>query len=163
RAGLGAASSGARTHGAEPVADLEAGSARSPRPFEVGGAEVAGLIDELPVLAVAATQLPGVTRVTGAGELRVKESDRIGAMAAALSVLELHELEVEGPRADFDQEIAAAEAEARAGRVGDTIRARMLYRSFGEDPTRHRPASEALLRRVRRGEGLPRVNSLVDV
>jgi DNA/RNA-binding domain of Phe-tRNA-synthetase-like protein len=39
----------------------------------------------------------------------------------------------------------------------------MLYRRFGVDPTRHRPSSEALLRRVGRGDPLPRVNSLVDV
>lgn len=77
--------------------------------------------------------------------------------------LELHELEVTTPRPDFDPEVAAAEAWARNGRVHDTGRARALYRQFGMDPTRHRPSSEALLRRVSRGEPLPRVNSLVDV
>ena len=41
-----------RTEGEEPVADLEVGPAATLRPFDVGGAEVAGLIDELPVLAV---------------------------------------------------------------------------------------------------------------
>src|SRR5260370_31065534 len=40
----------------------------------------AELIDELPVLAVAATQLAGLTVISGARELRVKESDRIAAM-----------------------------------------------------------------------------------
>jgi DNA/RNA-binding domain of Phe-tRNA-synthetase-like protein len=78
-------------------------------------------------------------------------------------VLHLHELEVSEPRPDFDEEIAAAEAAARAGRVGDVGPARALYRRFGVDPTRHRPSNEALLRRVRRGDPLPRVNSLVDV
>lgn len=77
--------------------------------------------------------------------------------------LELHELEISPPRADFDPEAAQAEAAARAGRVADTGPARALYRRFGEDPTRRRPSSEALLRRVRRGGSLPRVNSLVDV
>jgi DNA/RNA-binding domain of Phe-tRNA-synthetase-like protein len=38
-----------------------------------------------------------------------------------------------------------------------------MYSRLGIDPTRMRPSSEALLRRVRRGERLPRVNSLVDV
>jgi DNA/RNA-binding domain of Phe-tRNA-synthetase-like protein len=38
-----------------------------------------------------------------------------------------------------------------------------MYRRFGLDPTKTRPSSEALLRRVRRGEGLPRINSVVDV
>jgi DNA/RNA-binding domain of Phe-tRNA-synthetase-like protein len=47
--------------------------------------------------------------------------------------------------------------------VADPGPARTLYRRFGVDPTRYRPSSEALLRRVRRGLGLPRVNSLVDI
>jgi DNA/RNA-binding domain of Phe-tRNA-synthetase-like protein len=38
-----------------------------------------------------------------------------------------------------------------------------MYKRCGIDPTRTRPSSEALLRRVRRGEPLPRVNSLVDI
>lgn len=40
--------------------------------------------------------------------------------------------------------------------------ARELYRRTGEDPTKLRPSSEALLRRILRGEGLYRINSLVD-
>jgi DNA/RNA-binding domain of Phe-tRNA-synthetase-like protein len=76
--------------------------------------------------------------------------------------LEAYELEVVGPRADFDAEVASAEAAARAGQVSEPGPARALYRRFGTDPTRHRPSSEALLRRVRRGDPLPRVNSLVD-
>jgi DNA/RNA-binding domain of Phe-tRNA-synthetase-like protein len=40
---------------------------------------------------------------------------------------------------------------------------RAMYRGFGIDPTKTRPSSEALLRRVRRGEGVPRINTLVDV
>jgi DNA/RNA-binding domain of Phe-tRNA-synthetase-like protein len=38
-----------------------------------------------------------------------------------------------------------------------------MYKRVGLDPTKTRPSSEALLRRVRRGDGLPRINSLVDV
>ena len=38
-----------------------------------------------------------------------------------------------------------------------------MYKRVGLDPTRHRPSSEALLRRVRKGEPLPRINSMVDV
>ena len=48
---------------------------------------VPGLIDELPILAVAATQREGVTRISGAAELRVKESDRIAAMTAGLRAM----------------------------------------------------------------------------
>ena len=40
---------------------------------------------------------------------------------------------------------------------------RAMYRRTGLDPTKRRPSSEALLRRVRKGEGLPRINTLVDV
>jgi len=77
--------------------------------------------------------------------------------------LELHELEVTEPREDFELEVARAMQAARTGEVGDLGRARALYRRFGTDPTRMRPSSEALLRRLKKGEPLPRVNSLVDV
>jgi DNA/RNA-binding domain of Phe-tRNA-synthetase-like protein len=42
-------------------------------------------------------------------------------------------------------------------------RVRAMYKRFGLDPTKVRPSSEALLRRVRKGDPLPRVNSLVDI
>ena len=66
---------------------------------------------------------------------------------------------------------ALREAEGRL-RAGDTSReasapssaaVRGMYRKVGLDPTRRRPSSEALLRRVLKGEPLPRVNTLVDV
>jgi DNA/RNA-binding domain of Phe-tRNA-synthetase-like protein len=44
-----------------------------------------------------------------------------------------------------------------------TASVRSMYKRVGIDPTKTRPSSEALLRRVRRGDELPRVNSLVDV
>lgn len=77
--------------------------------------------------------------------------------------LELYELEVTEPREDFELEVARATSSARSGDVGDPAPARGLYRRFGIDPTRVRPSSEALLRRIKRGEPLPRINSLVDV
>ena len=77
--------------------------------------------------------------------------------------LELYELEVTPPRDDFELEVKRAEQAARSGDVGAVARARELYKRFGVDPTRVRPSSEALLRRLKKGEGLPRVNSLVDV
>jgi DNA/RNA-binding domain of Phe-tRNA-synthetase-like protein len=77
--------------------------------------------------------------------------------------LELYELEVTEPREDFELEVRRATQAARSGTVGDPARARALYRRFGIDPTRVRPSSEALLRRLKKGEPLPRVNSLVDV
>ena len=52
---------------------------------EVGGDEVPGLIDEIPVLAVAAAHATGTTRFRDAAELKVKESDRIATMVDALT------------------------------------------------------------------------------
>jgi 3-phosphoshikimate 1-carboxyvinyltransferase len=54
---------------------------------EVGGAEVPSLIDEIPVLAVAAAYAEGTTVFADAAELKVKESDRIASMAANLTAL----------------------------------------------------------------------------
>ncbi len=59
---------------------------RTVRPFVIGPADVPGLIDELPVLAAAAA-LGGGLEVSGASELRVKESDRIAALVAGLRAL----------------------------------------------------------------------------
>ena len=70
--------------GGEPVADLEVTGAAGLRSLRVNGDMAAEMIDELPVLAVAATQLPGRTVISGAAELRVKESNRIDAMEEGL-------------------------------------------------------------------------------
>ena len=80
-----------------------------------------------------------------------------------LVTMELHELEVTEPREDFELEVKRTTQAARTGDVGDPAPARALYRRFGIDPTRVRPSSEALLRRLKKGEPLPRINSLVDV
>ena len=91
--------------GGEPVGDLRVGAlAEPPRAVEVGGGEIPAMIDEVPVLAVLAARARGVTRITGARELRVKESDRLGALAVNLrrigvAVEELPDgLEIEGTR-----------------------------------------------------------------
>jgi DNA/RNA-binding domain of Phe-tRNA-synthetase-like protein len=76
---------------------------------------------------------------------------------------ELYELEVTAPREDFELEVARTMQAAKSGQVGAVGRARELYRRFGLDPTRVRPSSEALFRRLKKGESLPRINSLVDV
>jgi 3-phosphoshikimate 1-carboxyvinyltransferase len=54
---------------------------------EVGGEEVPGLIDEVPILAVAAACADGTTVFRDVGELRVKESDRIASIARQLAAL----------------------------------------------------------------------------
>lgn len=80
-----------------------------------------------------------------------------------VDTLELYELEITPPREDFELEVARTVQGAKSGEVGAVGRARELYRRFGLDPTRVRPSSEALLRRLKKGEPLPRINSLVDV
>ena len=77
--------------------------------------------------------------------------------------LELYELEVTPPREDFELEVKRTTQMARSDKALSVDRARELYRRFGTDPTRMRPSSEALLRRLKKGEPLPRINSLVDV
>ena len=77
--------------------------------------------------------------------------------------LELYELEVTPPRDDFELEVKRTAQAVKSGEVGAVDRARALYRQFGIDPTKTRPSSEALLRRIKKGESLPRINSLVDV
>ena len=73
----------ARTVGGEPVADLRVRHAPL-RAIEVPADLAPSMIDEYPVLFVAAAFAQGRTVARGAEELRVKESDRIAAMAAAL-------------------------------------------------------------------------------
>ena len=67
----------------EPVARLTAAASRL-RGCEIGAAAIPQLIDELPVLCVAAALAEGTTHVSGAQELRVKESDRLEAMTSEL-------------------------------------------------------------------------------
>jgi 3-phosphoshikimate 1-carboxyvinyltransferase len=71
----------------EPVADLLVESARGLMAFEIGAHEIPRLIDEIPVLAIMATQCEGTSKITGAKELRVKESDRIESIASGLKAM----------------------------------------------------------------------------
>ena len=59
--------------------------------------------------------------------------------------------------------LAAAEAAVRMHPPEEIAAVRTMYKRVGLDPTKTRPSSEALLRRVRRGDQLPRINSMVDV
>jgi len=70
----------------EPMADVTLRSSEL-RAITIDGDDVVRMIDEFPVLAVVATQAEGQTIVRNAAELRVKESDRIGAQAAELRKL----------------------------------------------------------------------------
>jgi 3-phosphoshikimate 1-carboxyvinyltransferase len=73
-----------RTVSGEPVGDLHVRSAAL-RGTTIDGDEIPKLVDELPILAVAAGQADGDTRVRDAQELRVKESDRIESTVAILN------------------------------------------------------------------------------
>jgi DNA/RNA-binding domain of Phe-tRNA-synthetase-like protein len=63
----------------------------------------------------------------------------------------------------MDAPLAAAEAAVRIAPPEETTSVRTMYKRVGIDPTKTRPSSEALLRRVRKGDPLPRINSMVDV
>jgi len=67
--------------------------------------------------------------------------------------------------AGLDEPMRAAAARLRVSTESAEITAavRTMYKRVGLDPTKTRPSSEALLRRVRRGDELPRINSLVDI
>jgi len=75
-----------REHSGEPVADLRVRHAAL-HGVEVPGYIVPDMIDEFPALFVAAAAARGATVIRGAGELRVKESDRIATMVAGLRSL----------------------------------------------------------------------------
>ncbi|QDC08527.1 3-phosphoshikimate 1-carboxyvinyltransferase [Oceanicola sp. D3] len=73
-----------REEGGEPVADLRAKFSPDMKGIEVPAERAASMIDEYPVLSVVASFAHGVTKCPGVKELRVKESDRIDAMAVGL-------------------------------------------------------------------------------
>jgi 3-phosphoshikimate 1-carboxyvinyltransferase len=72
-----------RRSGGEPVADIQVKGARL-KGVEIGADMVARTIDEYPILCIAAALAEGVTTISGAKELRYKESDRIAVMAEGL-------------------------------------------------------------------------------
>ena len=67
----------------EPVADIVFESSRL-KAIKIGGSLIPRLIDEIPIIALLATQAKGTTVISGAQELRVKESDRLRVMAVML-------------------------------------------------------------------------------
>ncbi len=73
-----------REEGGETVADLRVRASRL-KGVDVPAERAPSMIDEYPVLAVAASFAEGTTRMNGLHELRVKESDRLAAVAAGLA------------------------------------------------------------------------------
>ena len=101
---------GVTEQGGEPVADVVV------RPGDlhgiaVGGEHVPSLIDELPLLACVAARARGETTITGAQELRVKESDRIAAVVSNLRAVGARAVELP------DGMIVEGSATPLAGRV----------------------------------------------
>lgn len=136
---------------AEPVGDLVVRSAKLIA-TDIGPEEVPRLIDEMPILALAASQAEGVSRFRGLGELRHKESDRLSRVAELLARLgadtrvEGDDLIIDGPRAlkgarvssHGDHRLAmtalVAGLIASGGvEIDDTDCARISYPSFHEE------------------------------
>ena len=127
----------------EPIADLTVRSSEL-RAIDLGPADVAAAIDEIPVLCLAATQARGTTTIRGAGELRHKESDRIAGIAAGLVAL--------GARVEVDGDDLRIFGDARlAGGSADSLDDHRLAMTFaiagllGTTPTTiERPSSVAV-------------------
>jgi 3-phosphoshikimate 1-carboxyvinyltransferase len=90
RMGVGVVATVEREEVGEPVGGLEVRPATDLVGTTVTGDELPLLIDEIPVLAMLASHARGESRFEGAGELRVKESDRLGGVAAAILALGGH-------------------------------------------------------------------------
>lgn len=63
----------------------------------------------------------------------------------------------------LDPLLAEAEAKVRISPPAESATVRTMYKKVGIDPTKTRPSNEALLRRVRKGDTIPRINSAVDI
>jgi 3-phosphoshikimate 1-carboxyvinyltransferase len=84
-----------RTLSGEPVADLHCRGRADLKAITITKEKIPALIDEFPILCVAAARAKGITTIRGAEELRVKESDRIKSIATELKKMgvELEEFE----------------------------------------------------------------------
>jgi DNA/RNA-binding domain of Phe-tRNA-synthetase-like protein len=63
----------------------------------------------------------------------------------------------------LDPLLAEAEAKVRISPPAESAAVRTMYKRAGIDPTKTRPSNEALLRRVRKGDTIPRINAAVDI
>ena len=138
----------------EPVGDLRV--CHGPlQAFEIGGDLIPRLVDEIPVLAVAACCAGGISRIRDAEELRVKETDRLAVMARQLGAMggrieefadgmtisgctELHGAEVDS---ETDHRVAMSLAVAAGIAQGDTLlhrpeAAAVSYPGFWDDLAR---------------------------
>ncbi|SNZ02132.1 3-phosphoshikimate 1-carboxyvinyltransferase [Persephonella hydrogeniphila] len=79
----------------EPVADIIVRYSPYLKSVKVSKKEIPSMVDEIPVLAIVATQAEGETVITGASELRVKESDRIKAVVENLKKIGIEAVELD--------------------------------------------------------------------
>ena len=106
----------------EPIADLVIRSSEL-RAVDLGPADVAAAIDEIPILCLAATAAQGTTVIRGAGELRHKESDRIAGVAAGLRAM--------GARVEIDgDDIRILGGRALSGAPTDSLDDHRLAMTF---------------------------------
>jgi 3-phosphoshikimate 1-carboxyvinyltransferase len=108
-----------RDEGGETVADLRVRTSRLTG-VDVPPERAPSMIDEYPILAVAAAFADGVTRMRGLQELRVKESDRLAAVAAGLAVA--------GVRSEIDGDDLIVHAAAGAPPGGGTVATHLDHR-----------------------------------
>jgi 3-phosphoshikimate 1-carboxyvinyltransferase len=127
----------------EPIADLVVRSSEL-RAIDLGPADVAAAIDEIPILCLAAALASGTTTIRGAGELRHKESDRIDGTATGLRAL--------GVRVDVDgNDLRIHGGTTLVGADTDSIDDHRLAMTFAVagllargETTVHRPGSAAI-------------------
>ena len=112
----GAADASAGSAAPDPSGDLRAGSSEL-HAFEIAPEDVPDLVDEIPVLALAAARARGTSRFGGLRELRFKESDRIAGVAELLASLGAR-VEVEGDTLSITG-VAVLRAPARPPRFDD--------------------------------------------
>jgi 3-phosphoshikimate 1-carboxyvinyltransferase len=133
--GAGIEITNARNISGEPVADIFCRGGAPLKSVQISGETIPSLIDEFPILCIAAASAEGTTVIRGAEELRVKESDRIKSMASELGKMgvEIEEnpdgLSIRGSRelkgaeveSHGDHRIAMAMAVAALEAKGTTI------------------------------------------
>lgn len=85
-----------RDSGGDVIADIALSPyPETPRPLHIAAGDIPAMVDEIPALAAVCAFIPGVTRIEGLAELRVKESDRLAAIAAGLTACGI-ETEIDG-------------------------------------------------------------------
>ncbi len=105
------------------------------------------------------TRAPGLDGIVRLGALVIDGADNAAADTRLDEPLSVAEGAVRHSAGSWRPELA----EGRAHPPEESQAVRAMYRRIGLDPTKTRPSSEALLRRVRKGDPLPRINTLVDV